>query len=330
MAPHGVGRIPALSAEREEHRLPYRPALSGKGLFAVVVWGGSFVATKIAMTWLNPFALVAARFLIGTLLLVAALRLREGRVWPAARDIPAGVLLGAILGAHLLIQAYGLQYTSAISTGWIIGFMPVTIALGAILLRQQRLGPVGWTGVALGTAGILVVWLSSSPDFAHARFGDLLQIGSCLTWTVYTLASAGPVARNGVLRVTGLAMGVAAVLCAAATPWTGVFTGPAAPGPVAALLFLGLVCSGAAFWLWFAAVREHGPSRTGALLYIEPFVASATGRGILAERLRAPVILGGLCVLAGVWLVTKDRRPGAAVAREAALLPAGAPVDQPA
>ena len=228
------------------------------------------------------------------------------------------MFLGAVLSAHLLVQAYGLRYTSAINTGWIVGFMPVTIALGAYLLRKQRLDALGWSGVTVGTAGVLIVTIVEPPDFAHAHFGDLLQLSSCLTWTVYTLAATGPNARNGVLRVTTFGMVVAAAIATVATFWTGVFTGPLTGYRVLAIAFLGLVCSGLAFYMWFAAVEEHGPARVGALLYIEPFVALATGALLLGEHVTLNAVLGGICVLVGVWLVARGSvKPGTPAAATA-------------
>jgi drug/metabolite transporter (DMT)-like permease len=192
----------------------FSAAVSIKGLIAVAVWGASFVATRMALATLNPLGLVAARLLMGAALLALVIRARGGRLWPVRRDVPACVFLGVILSVHLLMQAYGLRYTPAIQTGWIIGFIPVTIALGAWLTRQQRLSALGWSGVALGTAGVLIVTLAKSQDFALAHWGNLLQVASCLTWTVYTLTATGPNARNGVLCVTTFGMAVAAGIAA--------------------------------------------------------------------------------------------------------------------
>jgi drug/metabolite transporter (DMT)-like permease len=303
--------------QAEPKRLKLLEHFSGKGLFAVVVWGASFVATRIALEALNPFGLIAVRLWIGTLLLTLALRARHAVWLPAHADLPRCVFLGVVLAAHLLLQAYGLRYTTAIHTGWIIGFIPVTIALGAHLLRQQRLNRTGWSGVALGTAGICVVIAFLPRGFAHARFGDLLQFVSCLTWTIYTLAATRPVARNGVLRVTTFAMAVAALIATLATLGTGVQAGALTMRPVLALLFLGFICSGAAYYAWFAAVEEHGPARSGSLLYLEPFVTLVTAAALLEERITATAIAGGLCVLGGVWLVARGSvRPSAPLPTE--------------
>jgi drug/metabolite transporter (DMT)-like permease len=281
----------------------FRHGLSLRGLFAVSVWGASFVATRIALESFSPFGLIAFRLLAAAVLLGIVVRARGGRMLPAPADRPVCLLLGATLAVHLLVQAYGLQYTSAMNTGWIIGFIPVTIALGAHLLRQQRLKLIGWLGVAVGTGGVLTVTAVAPPDFAHARFGDILQIASCFTWTIYTLAGAGPIARNGALRVTMFAVGSAAVLVTLASLGTGVMAHPVTPRALIALAFLGLICSGVAYYVWFAASHDRGPTRVAALLYFEPFVTLLTAAALLHEPITPNAIAGGLIVLVGVWLV---------------------------
>ena len=302
--------MPEIEPANRRPRVPGRGtrflgAVSGPGLCAVFVWGASFAATRVALDCLNPFGLVALRAVAGTLLLAAILHARRGRLLPIRHDLPACIFLGGVLSAHLLIQAYGLQRTTAIHAGWIIGFIPVTLALGAWLVGQQRLHGLGWLGVALGTGGVLVVTGAKPPDFAQARFGDLLQLVSCVTWTVYSLAVAGPTVRNGVLCVTTCSMGVAAVITGVGAAGAGVLHGPFTIDTLLVLIFLGPICSGVAYYLWFAAVDAHGPARTGALLYLEPFVALLTGALLLGEPVSLWAILGGLCVLAGVWLVAK-------------------------
>lgn len=303
-----------------------RPAIPWLGIWAITFWGASFVATRVALEALSPVTLVAVRLLMGSALLGLIVLSRPGRTLPVPRDWPRCLLLGVTLAAHLGVQAYGLLYTSAMNAGWIVGFMPVTIALGAHLLGQQRLHARGWLGVALGTAGVLLVTMRAPPDFRHARFGDLLQLSSCLTWTVYTLLATRPVMRSGALRVTLFAMAVAAVLTAllALTPLLlGAGQGATATAAAASLLrpdgsaalrrwdvllsigFLGVLCSGLAYYLWFKATEAHGPTRVAALLYLEPFVTLITAVLLLHEPILVNAVAGGLIVLVGVWLISR-------------------------
>jgi drug/metabolite transporter (DMT)-like permease len=285
-----------------------RNVVSGAGLFAVLVWGASFAATRAALESFNPWGLVGLRLWVGALLLLI-LGAAGGSMLPQRADLPRCTFLGLVLSVHLLIQAYGLRFTSAVHTGWIIGFIPAVVALGAHVLGKQRIKPLGWDGIALGTGGILVVWLSKSPDFAHAQFGDLLQIVSCLTWAVYTLAAVEPVLRSGALPVTAFGMAVAAVVMSIAMIFTGWRSGPAVTrDALLAVAFLGPICSGVAYYAWFAAQRVHGPARVNSLIYAEPFVSLATGALLLNEQVTGSAILGGICVVLGVWLVARGSR----------------------
>lgn len=295
----------------------WRQLVPPGALFAVAAWGVSFVATRVALGSLTPAGLVALRLTAGALILVAVIALRGGRPWPLRRDWPMCVVLGAILAGHLLLQSHGLRYTSAMNTGWIIGFIPVTIAVGAQLLGQQRLSPIGWLGVVTGTAGVLLVTMQSPPDFSQARWGDLLQITSCFTWTAYTLASPGVMTRSGALRATAAAMTVAAVITLLHATATGVFTRAPLPHELLALAFLGTICSGIAFYLWFVATHRHGPTRVSALLYLEPFVTLAAAAALLHEPITVNAVIGGVTVLVGVWLVAR----GAASTRPVLMSP---------
>ena len=95
---------------------------------AVVLWGLSFVATKMALAELSPMAVV-----------IAGLRGRSLRppvgLWP--RLLLAG-FLGVFL--HMLLQTWGLTMTTAVRTGWLIGIIPVWSALLALVVLGEGLG----------------------------------------------------------------------------------------------------------------------------------------------------------------------------------------------
>ncbi len=287
------------------HKTNRASGLSAKAMLAVVLWGVSFVLTREALETFNPFGLVTVRFVLGTAVLGLLARLSGKALLPAKSDRPTCVILGLILAAHFLIQAHGLQHTSAIHTGWIIGLIPVPLAVGAHLLGQQRIRPMGWFGIVLGLVGVFIVTGSALPEFETARLGDALQLVSCLTWTIYTLAAVGPVSRSGALAVTLMAMMVATAVVALATIGTGALVGVVSAGPCIATAILGLFCSGLALFLWFDAVGTHGPTRIGVLLYLEPFITVIAAVLLGDEQVTSGVFVGGICVLGGAWWVAR-------------------------
>lgn len=282
-------------------------------LFAVAVWGGSFVATKHALgpedaRVFTPFGLVALRFLMGGLALLVVLALRGGPLLPEREERGRVALLGAILGLHIGLQTYGLCFTLATHAAWIVCFTSVTIALAAHFLLGQRLRGIGWLGVALAALGVLGVTRShAGAHGSRIGFGDLLQLTGCLTWAGYTLLGARPVANSGALRVTTFATLFAGLLLLALTPVTGFGNRPGS-SELAALVYLGLFSSAAAFLAWYHAQQQYGSQRTAATLYVEPFVTALVAANV-DEPLVLGTALGGGVVLCGVWLVQRGAAP---------------------
>jgi drug/metabolite transporter (DMT)-like permease len=281
-------------------------------LFAVTVWGGSFVATKLALgspaaTGIAPFALVAMRFLLGGLVLLAVLVARRGPILPEPGDRPRVALLGLLLGVHIGVQTYGLSFTLATHASWIVCFTSVTIALAAHFLFAQKLRWIGWLGVALAAAGVLGVTRShTAAPGSSVGFGDFLQFTGCFTWAAYTLLGKRAVEGSGALRVTTAATLSAGIALAGVSVFTGLGASLGTT-ELLAVLYLGLLSSAAAFLAWYHAQAVHGSQRTAATLYVEPFVTAGVAV-FFGEPLVLATVLGGAVVLAGVALVQRGSR----------------------
>jgi drug/metabolite transporter (DMT)-like permease len=273
---------------------------------AILFWGASFVATRSAIEAFHPYALVAARFALGSALLYLLLGLRGEPLLLEREDLPRGLLLGTILGAHIAVQAFALFHTSAVHSGWIVGSCPVVIALGAQLFLRQRIGGLAWLGIAVAGGGVLLIALEHSSSLVHAGWGDLLVFGTTFSWAAYTLLSAAPVVRSGALRTSAFAMGVASLVCALAALVEGrISTGTPRLANWLELLFLGVCCSGAAFWLWNRAIARFGMARLGGLLYFQPFVTALLALALGEESPGWNTWLGGPLVLLGVGLLAR-------------------------
>ena len=277
----------------------------GAALVAVAIWGASFVAVRVGLRSFTPFGLVAGRFVMGAGILLGVLAVRGQSFLPRPGDRGRGVLLGLVLGTHMSLQAFGLQHTSAIHTGWIIAFTSVIIALGAHLFLRDRLGALGWGGVAVALGGVAVVSGGGMPGFERAMLGDSLQVLSCFTWAFYTLVGMGSVARNGALRVTAFSMVVASVPLSLLAMGGGFAVRTPGVEEWGALCFLGLCCSALALVLWYASQRVHGAQRTAATLYLEPLFTVVVAMLVLGETIAWPTVIGGGVVLGGVWMVKR-------------------------
>jgi drug/metabolite transporter (DMT)-like permease len=279
-------------------------------LLAIVFWGVSFVATKSVVAEISPTTLVFSRAGLGSLLLCGILALRRQPVLPP-RDALASLALMGFVGValHQLLQAHALRLTSAVSTGWLIGLIPVWSALLAALLLRERLGPRKIASLAAGFAGAVPVVtrgdLGAGVLALPSTRGDLLVLASTLNWAIYTVLGHGTIRRLGPTRATAGAMLLGWLMLAplflADEGWSDYAR--LSPAGWGALLFLGIAASGLGYLFWYGAIERVEISRVAALLYLEPLVTLAAAVALLGEPVGVATVVGGLAVMGGVVLV---------------------------
>ena len=114
-----------------------------EALFAVIVWGASFIATKIALEEISPITIVWLRFLMGVMILGMAVYLRGQFALPQRREWGYFAVLGFLgITFHQWLQSNGLQTSEAGTTAWIVATTPVFMALLGWFILKERLD---WT-----------------------------------------------------------------------------------------------------------------------------------------------------------------------------------------
>ena len=284
-------------------------------LAAITFWGLSFVATKIALNELSPITLVFTRFAMGAVVLHLLLAIRREPLLPPRSMLGSLALVGFIgVFVHQMIQVHGLVLTTAVRTGWLIGLTPIWSAVLAALMLHERFGPRKLAGLVVGFAGAVIVvtrgQFSTSVLALPSTKGDLLVLASTVNWAICTVVARGVFSRMGSARASAgstalgwLMLAPFFVREAGWRQWSGL-----SPTATAALLFLGVGCSGLAYFFWYAALARLDASRVAAFLYLEPLVTCVAAVPILGEPLGAATVIGGLVVLAGVALVQESER----------------------
>lgn len=290
------------------------PLVALKAFLAVAFWGGSFVATKIVLRELSPINLIFARFAIGLVALASVVWLKREWSLLRARDLGWFLLLGFVgIFVHQMLQVNGLTSTTATNTGWMVALTPLFTALLARLLLREAFNPVQIGGLALAMSGALLVVSRGdlrlgSVDLPATR-GDVLVFLSAPNWALFSVTSKRVLVRYPPSFTMALAMSLGWLMLLplfigsegwqefsdlSKDTWTG-------------LLFLGLLCSGAAYAFWYDALNVAGAGQVASFLYLEPLVTLVVAMLLLDERPAATTLLGGGLILAGVWLVCQRR-----------------------
>jgi drug/metabolite transporter (DMT)-like permease len=284
-------------------------------LFAVIVWGASFIATKLGVRDVTPITVVWLRFGMGVVILGIAVIVRKEFALPAKNEWGYFALLGFLgITWHQWLQSTGLQTSQASTTAWIVATTPIFMALLGWLFLKEKLTWLQVGGIALATFGVLLVVsngaLSSifSGNFGAAP-GDYLIMLSAPNWAIFSALSRRGLKKHPAARMMLYVMGFGWLFSSV------LFFGGGNWGEIAKLsreswigvLFLGIFCSGFAYIAWYGALQAIAASKVGAFLYLEPLVAVVVAAVILAEPITWVSLGGGAVILLGVWLVN---RPG--------------------
>ena len=278
-----------------------------KPIAAVIFWGVSFIATKIALDELVPLTIIFLRLILAVIFLTA-IAVYTKRDFSVNLKNHGGILILALVAVfHLWIQVTGMQYTTAAKTGWIIGTAPVFMALVGLIAFKESLTILKTTGILIAFFGLIL--LISHGDLSSidliSNKGDFLILASAFTWAVYSAVNKKiSLAYPPMMTILFLFLMMAIII----SPFT---INDAAVQSVihlsavswVSILFLGILCSGAAYVMWASALKEMESAKVGAFLYFEPFVTVIASWIILNEKITLLMILAGIIITLGVVLV---------------------------
>jgi drug/metabolite transporter (DMT)-like permease len=274
---------------------------------AVGVLAVSAAAILIRLAEAPAVAVAFWRCALGATILLPPALVR-GEEFPRGRTLYVGIASGVALGAHFGFWISSLDYTSVAASVVLVSTQPVFVAILAYLLFGERTSPLSFAGILVALAGTALIAGDSSVGSA-ALFGNALALVGAVTVAVYVLI--GRSSRTGGVGVLPYSI---VVYSAAAVTLLG----------AALLLDARLWGYSGETWLWLLAITL-GPQIMGhtvlnwALRYVEasivsgtilaePVVAALLAWLILAEKPGVQTILGGVVVLAGLFLLLRGYR----------------------
>ena len=270
-----------------------------------LLWGMPYLLIRIAVGSMDPLIVAGSRTLIGALLLlpVALHRNALGEAFRNWKWLLAFTLIEISIPWVLLGHAETRLNSS--TAGLLIAIVPLFAALIVTRLGHERLEPRRMFGLGLGFAGVaLLVGL----DIDFADFGAVLA-----TIVVSLCYAIGPIIIDRKLKnvpaigVITASMILATLIYAPFAPfvWPTEFTAPA----IGSVVGLGVLCTAAAFMVFFALIAEVGPARATVITYVNPAVAMVLGALVLSEPLTTGMLIGFPLVILGSYLGTTRAAP---------------------
>lgn len=292
---------------RQSNSLAY-----GAVIAAAVLWGGSIVAQKLALSGFSAVEASVIRDIGGLAILLSTWWWKEGRMATlGTSDLRTLFWLGlGVLGNHLLILI-GLKYVSGAVAGVIIGSAPVVTALLSALFIQDVPLRAVWAGSLLSFLGVGLVSVAGFQAVGEQpMLGSTLVFLGVVSWALYSIGSRAVMERLSALTVNWTTLLVATVLQIPLL-WTDQKMLKTGVSTVAmmdwfALGYLIVFATAVAQQAWLFGVKGIGPSRASVLGNLTPVAAVTLSVVILGEAVGLIELMGILLILAGVWVVHRQ------------------------
>jgi len=284
-------------------------------IFTIVIWGITFINTKVLLVSFTPVEIMFFRLLLAVLALVIASpprliwgRLERswfGREW---RYMAAG-LCGVTL--YFLFQNLALSYTLAANVSVLISVAPLFTALVSRAVLNEKLKANFFLGFTAAIAGIILIAFNGSAVLKLNPLGDLFSILAALVWAFYSvLIKKISAQQSALLAVTRKVFSYGLLFM---LPILALFEFRlglerlSVPANLLNLLFLGIGASALCFVTWNTAVHLLGPVKTSVYIYMVPVVTLAAAALVLGEPITLAAGTGMALILTGMVLSERGK-----------------------
>ncbi len=271
--------------------------------FAVLFWGASFPAIRLAVSVLHPQAVMFCRMVIACLIMVPFIKKLKPSAWDL-RDlkllIPMVVLQPCF---YFFLESNALKLTTSSQAGVISASVPILVALGAWLFLSEKISPKILIGLFVSIAGVITLTLCGET----AMPGDNPILGNSLEFAAMACAAGNMLLvkrlseKYNSWTLTGMQFLAGLIFFS-----PGLCHLIRTPGflfqldLMSALIFLGAFASVGAFGLYNWSMSKIPASRASVFINLVPAIAVFLGWTLMGETLNPGQICGALLVGAGV------------------------------
>ena len=275
-------------------------------LVTIVIWGTTFISTKILLAGFTPIEILFFRFLLGLLVLIVIdpkrLKIKDKK---QELTFAAAGLCGICL--YYLLENIALTYTMASNVGVIISAAPFfTAVLSHVFLKtEEKLKVQFFIGFAVAMTGICLISFNGK-ELNLNPIGDILAVAAAFVWAVYSLLTR-KISGYG-FNIIGTTRKIFTYGILFMLPFLFVFDFKldvqrfVKPEYALNLIYLGLGASAICFGTWNHAVKVLGAVRTSVYIYIVPVITVVTSVIVLKEEITWIAAIGIGLTLIGLFL----------------------------
>ncbi|MCA1899476.1 MAG: EamA family transporter [Chloroflexi bacterium] len=281
------------------------------GLAAASIWGGMYVVSKVVMEVIPPFTLLTIRLAMGAAALGLVVYFRRHKPEVTKDFIWKSALVGFVgYGVSLGFQFVGTDLSTASNGSLVTSATPAFVLLFAPFLLGERATLRGVIALVVSTLGVAAVVDPRNAELSPTLFwGNMSLLAAALTWALYSTL-VRKVSKSGDLLISSAVMllgGVPSSLLFAAWETQTQGIGEITWGIVGGILFLGIVSTALAMFLWNYAFAELPAAAASLTFFAQPVVGTLLGWFFLSEKITPLFLTGGVLIGAGILIAVSEK-----------------------
>lgn len=283
------------------------------GLGAAAIWGGMYVVSDVVLRTIPPFTLLTIRLVMAILILGAIWVRQATQIIPPRGEILRLLGVGIIgFGISVGAQFVGTDKSTAVNGALITSASPAFILIFAALILREKLTLLRITAVVLASIGVIVIIDPANADFSSETFfGDIALAVAAVTWGLYSVLVRKVSAKTDTLVVSVFALigGLFLTIPAAVLELQDRPIGQIDGGTILGILYLGIVSTAAAMWMWNRAFALIDASVASLFFFAQPLVGTLLGVILLGQEMTTGLWIGSTLIIAGVLVSMIRARP---------------------
>ncbi len=284
------------------------------GLGAAAIWGGMYVVSKVVLEVIPPFSLLALRLIMGTMALGIVIYFRNKKAGTGLGITKelfwASFLVGFVgYGISLGFQFVGTKLSTASNGSLVTSATPAFVLLFAPFLLGEKSTPRRIIALVISTLGVLAVIDPRNAELSPSLFwGNMSLLAAALTWALYSVLvrkvskSMDLLTSSTIMLLGGLPSSIALGIWEMNTQGIGEITW----GIIGGLLFLGIISTAIAMFLWNYAFAELPAAVASLTFFAQPIVGTLLGWFFLAEKITPLFLAGGALISVGILIATRE------------------------
>ncbi|GAB4546653.1 MAG: DMT family transporter [Anaerolineales bacterium] len=276
------------------------------GLAAASIWGGMYVVSKVVLEVIPPFALLSARLMMGAATLGLAILLQKNKPPLTQEFFWKSFAVGFVgYGISLGFQFVGTKLSTASNGALVTSATPAFVLLFAPFLLKERATLRGVIALFISTLGVAAVIDPRNAELAPSLFwGNMSLLAAAVTWALYSVLVRKISQTGGVLSSSAIMLigGLPSSLLLGGWEIYAQGVGEITPGILGGLLFLGVISTAAAMFLWNYAFAELPAATASLTFFAQPIVGALLGWFFLSEKITGLFLLGGALIAIGILI----------------------------